>query len=556
MNAVKRGHSQNWIIVAGLLLVAVILGRIEFRTPVMRATEEVVRLSIYVFLEAAWGISIKRRIMHRRIRHYLIHIDASLLFWLVVRTVKYYVIPNGFPSRFFEYLYYIPLLFIVVLAYMAVLCIGKEDVYKPERFRWLVLIPTFLLLTGILTNEMHQWAFRIDPVTGAVSYNWLYYITLTWIVLMCVVIVFSAPKYKGDEYFAKRKRLPYSVIGVGIIYAILYFIPATSKIMGSLEYTITVSAFVIILWESVISIGLVQANTDYKWCFYHSSIKAQVLDAKGVPIFRANDAPALVYTDFQELRLNDMVKPNVNTERFMSRIRGGYVVWERDIRDINRTLMRMRDAQKSIKNANDSLSEAISYEVKRKKINEQSRLYDLVFSKVGPKLDILSRLIKEAKRADGDRLSDLLRRIDIIGVYVKRKSNLILLSEKDDTDFFDELHMCFKETMDNLAKSGVDADFMFRGKTSLSYENALAVYDLLESVLEESFDILSSITAIVSCGGQGVVFTVSLDTKKADNSYANQISHVVSRSTLKPEMEFDDGILAVSALVAEGGDTL
>ena len=49
----------------------------------------ILRSAIYILLMVAWGLSIRFRIIHAQTKRYLLSISGLIIFWLIIRTVKY-----------------------------------------------------------------------------------------------------------------------------------------------------------------------------------------------------------------------------------------------------------------------------------------------------------------------------------------------------------------------------------------------------------------------------------------------------------------------------------
>lgn len=88
------------------------------------------RSVIYIELFAAWGISVRRRIIQPQVRRYLTAVSALMVFWVTVRTIRYLFAEDPWVLRHLWYLYYLPMLFIPLLAVFVALLLGK-----PENFR-------------------------------------------------------------------------------------------------------------------------------------------------------------------------------------------------------------------------------------------------------------------------------------------------------------------------------------------------------------------------------------------------------------------------------------
>ena len=90
----------------------------------------ILRASIYIGLFAAWGISTRNRIIQPQVRRYLTAVSALMLFWITVRTIRYSLEEALWVMRHLWYLYYLPILFIPLLAVFIAMSLGR-----PESFR-------------------------------------------------------------------------------------------------------------------------------------------------------------------------------------------------------------------------------------------------------------------------------------------------------------------------------------------------------------------------------------------------------------------------------------
>lgn len=70
------------------------------------------RSLIYIGIFISWGFSVKRRVVAPKPRRYLIVVAVLLVFWVYIRTVKYFFAETPDIRRILWYLYYFPMLFI------------------------------------------------------------------------------------------------------------------------------------------------------------------------------------------------------------------------------------------------------------------------------------------------------------------------------------------------------------------------------------------------------------------------------------------------------------
>ena len=140
--------------------------------------------------------------------------------------------------------------------------------------------------------------------------------------------------------------------------------------------------------------------------------------------------------------------------------------------------------------------------------------------------------------------------IDLCGVYVKRKSNLIILSEQTLVDFAGELKLCFKESFDNLSDAGVEAEFYFNNISGVDFSVADETYACLEEVIERTLNNLQNITAIVAGGNGDIRLTIDL---KLNGPYGELLLGGINDIYRNADYEIDDNNVTVSFDIKKGG---
>lgn len=541
---------KNGIIVVLLILLTVYLRFTDLDTYFENDFKKCIVFSIYELMVAAWGIAIMKRIMNTQVRRYLLCADVLMVFWFVIRTLKWYVFQDPVAVRFLWYLFFIPQLGMVYCAFCACECVSERDAERQFRERFLAFVETLLLMGIMVTNEYHQFAIKIDAVTGKET-HWLgYYMIVIWMVLLLLISVAKLYRNNSGKNSENRSNLPYVMLFIGIVYCMIYFYRSWKGYKTYLEFTAGFTLFSIFFFESLIITGLIPSNIDYEWCFMHAGLKAQILNKGGKAIYESAEARTLTKDEVKELLCTGKSIPNVDTELQAVPIRGGYVVWERDIKDINRSIQQFVETGESIKEATQTLEESISVERRRKAIKEQNRLYDITFSLVSDKLAYLHELIEKARSLEGRELADTLKTIDICGVYVKRKSNLILLSEQTLLDFTGELKLCFKESFDNLSDAGIEAEFLFNNVSGVDFSLADESYAFLEEILECTINNLLGITVILADEGNRLRLTADI---RLSQGYSEQLPGNICNLFEGVVYEMDGNEATISYTMAKGG---
>ncbi len=85
------------------------------------------RVLLYFALLMIWSLRVMRTVQQAATRRYLLIDGVLMIFWLYVRTLKSEFNLSPTCTRICRYLYYLPMLFIPVAAFMAAQTIGRAD---------------------------------------------------------------------------------------------------------------------------------------------------------------------------------------------------------------------------------------------------------------------------------------------------------------------------------------------------------------------------------------------------------------------------------------------
>ena len=126
-----RQDKKILLTVAALILCAVVcrlFSRFDVVDDALNYLCSLLRSIIYMGIIITWGVSVRRRVLNRSVRRYLMAIAALLLFWFGIRTCKFLFL-EGIPALQYYcwYGYYIPMILIPLMGiYLAL------DVYKRQ----------------------------------------------------------------------------------------------------------------------------------------------------------------------------------------------------------------------------------------------------------------------------------------------------------------------------------------------------------------------------------------------------------------------------------------
>jgi hypothetical protein len=171
-------------------------------------------------------------------------------------------------------------------------------------------------------------------------------------------------------------------------------------------------------------------------------------------------------------------------------ITAGRVVWQNDVSELNRQLEDLNDVRERLSEEGDLIQAENEIKEKQAKAEEQNRLYDKIAREVKPQLDILEALLNKAE--NGDNIKENLSRVAVIGTYVKRRGNLLLVGNENKAIPLCELENALRESSENLRLLGANIALDVNGKGDVPFDYAMHTYDLYECVVEATMDILNA----------------------------------------------------------------
>lgn len=512
MNKSEKRKLIIGVISLFLIVLAIILRNTSFEK--YPRLPGLARSFIYIFLMSAWGISIRRRIIQPQVRRYLSAIAALIVFWVLIRTLKYFLPAPPVIERYLWYLFYLPLLFIPVFSVFVAFSLGKgEDFRLPKKAKFLYL-PAATLLLLVLSNDFHNFVFSFPLGTDNFEENYLYspgsYIVFGFeifcaiIALVMMILKCRIPKSR------KFHLLPTIPLFLAVLYTLLYALKVRWLYVAAGDITISVSILIILTFECCISCGLIQSNADYELLFSSAKIKAQITDDNLNVLLSSAGSDELSRKEL-EGGVSGAFRLDRNTVLKSHRLQKGYVFWQEDISELANTIEQLELTQEELRDTGDVLKAESEQKSHWLKLSEENRLYDLVEKKTFSQVALIRSMISQIKKTDNlDEAKRLLGKVVAVGTYIKRKSNLIFVESKKKTIAAGELRLCLNESAVNLRLCGAECKAVLDFEGQLSADCANTVYDLFEAVIEKSFDSLSMLLLFSECRDEKIIVNISV----------------------------------------------
>ena len=475
----------------------------------------ILRAAISIGLFVAWGISVRSRIIQPQVRRYLTAVSALMIFWMTVRSIRYSLEEALWVMRHLWYLYYLPMLFIPLLAVFIALSLGKPESFRLPKWTVLLYIPTAALLLLVLTNDLHQLVFRFpeDAVVWMNEYRYdiVYFPVVGWMVLCALTaLVIMLVKCRVPNS-RKVLVLPFVPVVLSVIYGALYIfqLPWLRLIAG--DVTVVFCLLIAATLESCIQCGLIQSNTHYNDLLLSCTLRVQLTDPEYQRLLSSRSAEPIPLQIMRQTETGP-VRLDGGLRLSGAPVRGGHVLWTEDVSELLEVLEELQDVKDSLEDNNALLRAEYTLKAREAHIAEQDRLYNIIQRETAPRIKLLAELT-DAFETMGDEAQrkQILGKMAVIGAYLKRRSNLIFLADKTPLFQEKELHLTFGESMDNLELCGITCGLLSELEGPVEARQLMKMYDLFEEIVERSIDTMSTITVWIGPADGALRITINTD---------------------------------------------
>lgn len=459
-----------------------------------------IRAALYLLLFALWGYSLDRRIIQTQALHCMRLTAALMLVWLVLRTLKYEVVTDITVARYIWYLYYLPMLFIPLFGVYIALSLGKSEKYRlTGKVVALAAIPA-ILFSLVITNDLHQQIFAFNsgipgrPDNYSYHHRYLYFICLGWMVGCMIFSLIRLLKKSRIKNGGKKPLMPFIIGCITILYGILYLTGLSAVRWWFGDMNVMFCLLYAAIYESCIRCRMIQSNTGYVELFETSTLAAVIMDRSGNVVIRSRAAD------------EDMICPQDGTQiirpdgtRISSApINGGYVVWKDNVRPLTELRAQLSENKAQIKNNKEKLHEAYLIQKKLHELTEKRRIYDKLDLMYGNQINRIGQLLKQCENTETDEVHNILKRILLLGTYIKRSANLYFLSLEHELLSQQDIRLTVDEAVRVMNVCGTECSVVYYMTKPMHSEEVMRRFNLLKTVVETAVDGLNSIFICLS----------------------------------------------------------
>lgn len=459
-----------------------------------------IRTALYLLLFTLWGFSLDRRIIQRQALHCLRLTAALMLLWLILRTLKYSVVTGPAAGRYIWYLYYLPMLFLPLLWVYIALSMGKSEDYRLSRGTGMLSIIPAALFLLVITNDLHQQVFAFKsgvpglPVSGTYSYRPLYFICLGWMVVcmaFSLVCLFRKSRIPSGE----GKRITPFVLGCAmLLYSILYLsgIPAVRWWFGDMN--VMFCLLYAAIYESCIRCRMIPSNTGYVELFEASTLAACIADRSGRIVLRSRAAGEDMTCPQEGQRI---VRPD-GMRISSAPISGGYAVWQDNVRQLAELRTRLNANKEEMERNKKKLKDAYLVQKSLHELTEKNRIYNELEAKHSRQTAQMRQMLARCEKSGPAKRRSLLKKVLLLGTYIKRSANLYFLCSEYQWLPQQELRLTVDEAVRALTACGTECGVIYRTTEPMRAFEVVRLFDLLEIVAETTVDDLRSLFISVS----------------------------------------------------------
>ena len=478
------------------------------------------------------------------------------LLLILLRGVKYSAVSEvGVLARHAWYLYYVPTLLIPLFLFCISLLVSAKNGARMPRAWYPALALTAAFIVLVLTNDLHQAVFVFKPGfenwDGDYGRTFLFYTVTVWqyaLYFAAIIILVIKCRIGSSKKNAWIIMIPFAL---GIVMFALLMTDRMPRLNGThiIEFPEALIFTAAAVLEGCMQLGLIPTNTDYGKLFRIFPISAQITDGRGVPVYSSNSAMPL---SAEQFALPSGARIDDHTVLHKMKIPGGYGFWQDDMTELDRLNGELAEAKEALAEEAELIRLRSELKEKQTVVEQRTLMYDTIAKRTARQSQSISVLAKKARETDDLSLKEeSRRRITLIGAYIKRYANLMLLSQESDAIEAGELALSVSEVLRYLNLCRIPGEFVGGADCTVPSGAALAVFEAFETLLEANYRRLAGVFVNLSVKDD-VIFKVTFEnlSEGLDPDTENELSE----AGVGCEIQLEDGVAYVCFTLPKGGE--
>lgn len=475
----------------GFLLIAGIANVLSrFLPPVSAGLMTALNYVILTGLLLFWIQSVRVRLLPSEARKSVLGAAVLMLMYMLLRIFKYRFAVEPLTLRYSLYAYWIPQVLIPTLFLITCIRIRHAERNDLKHRELLLLVPAILLVLTVMSNDLHFLVYqaKVDLSvfagdSGTYNRGPVFYLLYAWIVLTFVsgVILLCREAGRMPRGLLRDILLVTGLWIAIILFDILYVDVHTLPRLFNVPETHTFSLLAI--FEICIRYRLIPYNENYSGFFHKLKMPVMITDRNYHPVYGTE---AELCADENDLKASLAAPVDLSFDHTLygKKIHAGYAFWAIDESEIRQAQERLSEANETIEQEND----LIRYETEQKEkdayLQSQHRIYHEIAEELYPVQKRINSLL-ECISPGADNFRETIAEVSVLNAYVKRKTNLLLLSLEKDNLSIHELALALQESAHYLTLSGLQTTAEIAEDRQLSADCIIALYDAFEQIAEQ-----------------------------------------------------------------------
>lgn len=487
-----RKEILSYITCTFFVLLAMSLHLLEFFGVITFSVNAIV-FFLYTAMILLWDRIMESRILRTQSKKYFMMVTFLMIGYLAVRTLKYEILYDNLVAiKYARYIYYFFSLNIIHLVFFISLMIAKSE-HEPISNWWnLLWIPTETFVLLVLTNDYHSLAFNTDVQFGVGAYKPLFYIIVLYAAILTIASLVSALR-ASMSLSPWSLALPILPMLLWLLYTFSYvinkdFFVYIKTAIASAEFNVLI---IILFIEALVFTRLIPSNRGYNKFLSLSSLNIGIMNMDGDVVFAPKQGPSVTPCMIRA-SMGKATKLDENTYLESAKIKGGMSFWFIDLKELNSLKKQLYALNESLMSENELLIADKKLKEKMAKLEEQNEIRSYIDSRLSDKFNFL-KIVMDNLPEDEEAFERALKRACITSAYIKRYSNLFLLSKKDKNIAMAELGLAFTESLNYLSLSGVNTKINWQSEGALDIDAALAIYEVFQRILEVNYHALKAV---------------------------------------------------------------
>lgn len=373
---------------------------------------------LFLMIFVIWASFLSIRTFDKTLKKYINAMGILLAFWMIVKITKAYTC--GIYTFYFWYLFYIPLLLIPTVYYnCSDYLINKSN----KKGRIATITASVILFLMVITNNLHNFVFKLTDNPDDYIHNTGYFIIVIWILALIIVAIKNLIKLSKQKKNNNVLALSILIL-LGILYT--YFYVKNVPIVRHTNMSVIIGALFCMGMELLFDFKLIPNNFNYKKIFKNSDLPLEIISNDGKTRIKTKhtiDIENDIIRDIKRGKSKSIYKIKDKVHN-VNKIKGGYVVKEKDLSEIHKLKKDLQLTNKELLRQERILQkqrkiESLIYEAKVK-----NEIIEALDETIDQKKKLITKMLDEMETVDFEKMQEIKFLIN----YCKRMSSLIISS--------------------------------------------------------------------------------------------------------------------------------